>query len=111
VNGFYETPPPSWQEIAEALSVQQGELRRDLEEATVLLADVNGDPTPLAELCGRLRIERDAALAAVARVRQLHGRPRTERHGSGCVGCGVVWPCPTLRALDAVEAIAEGGAS
>jgi hypothetical protein len=36
----------------------------------------------------------------IAAVRQLHRGPRTERHGSGCVQCGIVWPCPTIRALN-----------
>jgi hypothetical protein len=35
----------------------------------------------------------------VARVRAMH-KPRTERHGSCCVQCGIVWPCPTSRVLD-----------
>jgi len=43
------------------------------------------------------------AEAAVDRVRAMH-KPRTERHGSGCVQCGIVWPCPTSRALDEPEA-------
>ena len=37
--------------------------------------------------------------AALARVKAMH-KPRTERHGSGCVQCGIVWPCPTYRELD-----------
>ena len=63
--GFDETPPPTWQEIAEALSVKCDLLRLNLEEANALLADVDSDPTPLAKLCGRLRVERDEALAAM----------------------------------------------
>lgn len=39
---------------------------------------------------------------ALARVKAMHKR-RTERHGSGCVQCGIVWPCPTYRELDAAE--------
>lgn len=35
------------------------------------------------------------------KVQALHHGPRTERHGSGCIHCGIVWPCPTIRALDA----------
>ncbi len=34
----------------------------------------------------------------IAEVRAMHKR-RTERHGSGCVQCGIVWPCPTYKAL------------
>lgn len=45
----------------------------------------------------------DTAEAVIARVRQLHSGPRTGRHGSGCVQCGIVWPCPTRRALDGHE--------
>ncbi|WP_431985260.1 hypothetical protein [Streptomyces qinglanensis] len=35
----------------------------------------------------------------IALVRDMH-RPRAERRESGCVQCGIVWPCPTRRALD-----------
>lgn len=45
----------------------------------------------------------DAAEAVIAAVRAKH-KPRTERHGSGCVQCGIVWPCPTYRALDVTPA-------
>ena len=45
----------------------------------------------------------DMAETVIARVRQLHSGPRTERHGSGCVQCGILWPCPTRRALDGHE--------
>lgn len=41
--------------------------------------------------------------AVIARVKAMHKR-RTERHGSGCVHCGIVWPCPTFRELDAATA-------
>lgn len=44
----------------------------------------------------RLRAELDAALAK--------HKPRTERHGSGCVQCGTVWPCATYRELNAAAA-------
>lgn len=46
---------------------------------------------------------REQLLAVIERVRKLHHGPRTERHGSGCVQCGIVWPCPTARALDGEE--------
>jgi hypothetical protein len=49
----------------------------------------------------------DAAEAVIAVVRAKHKR-RTERHGSGCVQCGIVWPCPTYRELAAVGAGAAG---
>ena len=32
-------------------------------------------------------------------VRRLHGKPRTDRYGSGCVQCSIVWPCPTAKAV------------
>jgi hypothetical protein len=38
-----------------------------------------------------------AALYTLGKVRDLHGKPRTERHGSGCVHCAILWPCPTYR--------------
>lgn len=44
----------------------------------------------------RLRAVLDAALAK--------HKPRTERHGSGCVQCGTVWPCATYRELNAAAA-------
>ena len=40
---------------------------------------------------------------AVTKLRAMH-KPRTERHGSGCVQCGIVWPCPTSLVLDGKEA-------
>lgn len=52
------------------------------ETAGALLAEVR-----------RLRAVLDAALAK--------HKPRTERHGSGCVQCGTVWPCTTYRDLNA----------
>ena len=41
-------------------------------------------------------------VSVLARVKAMHKR-RTERHGSGCVQCGILWPCPTYRELDAAE--------
>lgn len=32
-------------------------------------------------------------------VKRLHGKPRTDRYASGCVQCGIVWPCPTAKAV------------
>ncbi|MEV0114657.1 hypothetical protein AB0H77_15595 [Streptomyces sp. NPDC050844] len=46
---------------------------------------------------------REQLLAIVERVRALHRGPRAERHGSGCVQCGILWPCPTARILDGTE--------
>lgn len=42
-----------------------------------------------------------AALYTLGKVRDLHGKPRTERHGSGCVHCAIHWPCPTYRLVTA----------
>jgi hypothetical protein len=50
-------------------------------------------PALIAEV-RRLRVTE----AAATTVRALHKR-RTERHGSGCVQCGIVWPCPTYLGL------------
>ena len=52
--------------------------------------------------------QRDAALEAVARVRKLHQRTHDDGAyycgwSTGQVvvnGCGLAWPCPTIRALD-----------
>lgn len=52
----------------------------------------------------RMIAERDAALAAVERVRALHRAESNERY-TWCVGCSTDeypanWPCPTVAALD-----------
>lgn len=52
-----------------------------------------------ASLTEKHRKRAEQAEATIARVRDLHGRPRTDRHGSGCIHCGIVWPCPTYKAL------------
>lgn len=41
---------------------------------------------------------------AIARLRDMH-KPRTERRNSGCVQCGIVWPCPTRLVLDEATAV------
>lgn len=38
----------------------------------------------------------------LATTQALH-KPRTERHGAGCVQCGILWPCPTYKALATPE--------
>ena len=48
--------------------------------------------------------DRDRLAEQVKHGRELHGRPRIDRHGSGCVQCGIVWPCPTFIALGGTEA-------
>lgn len=57
-----------------------------------------------------VRAERDAALAAIERVRAMHARRDDLKHpdheGPVCDGCGDTngfaspWPCPTVAALD-----------
>lgn len=60
----------------------------------------------LAELV-RCRREREAAQAAVERVRALHYLPA---NSALCAACRNVLPCPTIRALDAPpETAAEEG--
>jgi hypothetical protein len=78
-------------------------LRRDLELA--IAHDRQPYPTAWAyeQACKareKHRERADAAEALIAAVRAKH-KPRTERHGSGCVQCGTVWPCATHRDLDA----------
>lgn len=72
------------------------------------LADVDV-PALVAEV-KRRTAERDEALkemrearAELDRVRDMHGRPRTDRHGSGCIHCAIVWPCPTYLAAGGVR--------
>lgn len=40
-------------------------------------------------------------------IRDRHHR-RTERHGSGCVSCGRLWPCPDYQDADAALNGGEG---
>lgn len=81
----------------------RGEIGDFSEADWVLMVAAREDvPALLAEV-RRLR----AAVTAAATVRARHKR-RTERHGSGCVQCGIVWPCPTYLGLAAVgESAAE----
>lgn len=53
----------------------------------------------LAVAAEQLLAEVEQLGSVLAEVRDLHGHPRTARHGSGCVSCGIVWPCPTYRAI------------
>lgn len=46
---------------------------------------------------------REQLLDVVRQVSSLHHGPRTERHGSCCVHCGLVWPCPTVQIVAAVK--------
>lgn len=41
----------------------------------------------------------DDAERIVEELRRLHHGPRTERHGSGCIQCGILWPCPSAKAV------------
>lgn len=47
----------------------------------------------------RLRAELEKARTRISNVRNKH-KPRTEQHGSGCVQCGIVWPCTTYQGLE-----------
>lgn len=71
----------------------------------------------LEERAQAAEAERDAARAQVAAVRELHPKaanPLVElsplRFPDGqqwiCTGCGTQWPCPTVKALDALAAAA-----
>ncbi|MEV4174008.1 hypothetical protein [Nonomuraea sp. NPDC049709] len=82
---------------------QLEQLRKERDQA--IAHDRQPYPTQWAydQACAALETHRaraDAAEAINDRIAQLHGGPRTERHGSGCVQCGILWPCPTKRALD-----------
>lgn len=57
-----------------------------------------------------VKAERDAALAAVDRVRRLHGQYSSIglAPGEWCPGCGHPEPCPTIRALGGGDT-GEGG--
>lgn len=67
-------------------------------------------PLSVADLM-QFKAERDAALAAIQRVRELHNK--TTMGGCGdpkhcspydsepiCGSCLAEWPCPTIKALD-----------
>ncbi|WP_188188010.1 hypothetical protein [Nonomuraea sp. SYSU D8015] len=43
------------------------------------------------------------AEAAIARVREIHGRDDSNPHGPWCGTCTNVWPCATWRALGGEE--------
>ncbi len=73
----------------------------------------DGKETPvLWSVYNAMHLRAANAESLIATVRATH-RKRTERHGSGCVQCGIVWPCPTYKALDdeptAVPAVVETG--
>lgn len=40
-------------------------------------------------------------------VAARHSGPRTERYGSGCVQCGLLWPCPDAKAVGLRRAEAD----
>ena len=87
--------------------VQQ--LRRDRDSA--IAHDRQPYPTAWAyeQACKALRKHQERAerLASIlVDVRAKH-RARTERHGSGCLQCGIVWPCPTYKMLGEVEPAAD----
>jgi len=75
-------------------------MSRELYEAEIKL-------TACRELARELLIERDAALAVIAKVRELH-EPWTNSFGPLCEICGEdvgrechdQYPCETIRALD-----------
>lgn len=57
------------------------------------------------------RARAEAAEAVVEQFRQRHQR-RVERHGSGCISCGRLWPCPDYLDADALlTPKVPGGAS
>lgn len=59
-------------------------------------------PVPPELLAARLHDAQgniDALEFMLDEVRRLHGHPRTERRNSGCISCGIVWPCPTAKAV------------
>lgn len=61
---------------------------------------IDTDPLLLRGIVGELLARAEAAEAVVDQFRRRHHR-RTERHGSGCISCGRVWPCPDWR--EAIE--------
>ena len=81
---------------------EQAELRRERDLA--IAHDRQPYPTAWAyeQACKALRRKTDV----LDQVRAMH-RKRTERHGSGCVQCGIVWPCPTYKALEVQPAAVE----
>lgn len=49
-------------------------------------------------LAGDAAIQRDAARAALGRVRALHVSEDNDRDAEWCVHDRMTWPCPTIRA-------------
>lgn len=84
---------------------EQAELRRERDLA--ITHDRQPYPTAWAyeQACKALNRKTDV----IDQVRAMHRR-RTERHGSGCVQCGMVWPCPTYKALDLPSEAQQDGA-
>ncbi|MEY9995848.1 hypothetical protein ABIE67_007880 [Streptomyces sp. V4I8] len=98
---FYEAITAAVIGVADA---EQSELRRERDLA--IAHDRQPYPTAWAyeQACKareKHRERAEAAEAVIADVQAKH-KPRTERHGAGCVQCGTVWPCATYRDLDAV---------
>lgn len=51
----------------------------------------------------RMHDEATTLAERLTAVAALHHGPRTERHGSGCIHCGIVWPCPTALAVEGAQ--------
>lgn len=62
----------------------------------------------LADEVERLRAELAGARQIIEQMRDRH-HARTERHGSGCISCGRLWPCPDHLEADAFLGTQEAG--
>lgn len=71
-----------------------------------ILAEIDAHPVleirpyrPTQDAYDRVAASYNKYRDQVSEVKRLHGKPRTERYGAGCVQCGIVWPCPTGKAV------------
>jgi hypothetical protein len=67
----------------------------DLAALRRAVGGMSGRTQGVLAIAAQLLAERDEARRLLTVIAKEHGHPRTDRHGSGCVSCGLVWPCPT----------------
>ena len=66
--------------------------------SSMLIAEMEARLTAAHELLARITADRNTYLEMVNQVREKHRGPRNPaRYGSGCIQCGLVWPCPTYK--------------
>lgn len=80
---------------------------RENELAEIEVRTRSGRGADLAKVCHedvpRLIAEVARQAVILRQIGELHSGPRTERHGSGCIECSLVWPCPTRLVLGGAD--------